>query len=151
MSRTYTDYLLGARRLLESGVPTSDVLGATDRIAVDLFFRPRQANDRFDCASWACEVSRSYDHNVAVRLATVCLLTFMMRVSEDQEDCRVRGRFVDTNTVVARAYARILGTDTGYDEAYPYSMYGSAHRCNRNHSIVSIPTLDIEKRVSRRG
>jgi hypothetical protein len=87
MSRTYTDYVLGARRMLESGVPPSDVLGPTDRIAVDLFFRPRQANDRFDCASWACEVSRSYDTDVAVRLATACLLTFMMRVSDLTQSC----------------------------------------------------------------
>ncbi|ETI20270.1 hypothetical protein G647_08304 [Cladophialophora carrionii CBS 160.54] len=79
MSRTYTDYLFGARRMLESGVPASDVLGHSDRVAVDLFFRPRRANDKFDCASWACEVSRSYDTDVFVRLATACLLTHMMR------------------------------------------------------------------------
>jgi hypothetical protein len=81
MSRTYTDYLFGARRMLESGVPASDVLGQSDRVVVDLFFRPRRANDKFDCASWACEVSRSYDTDVFVRLATACLLTHMMRVS----------------------------------------------------------------------
>ena len=81
MSRTYTDYLFGARRMLESGVPPGDVLGHTERVAVDLFFRPRRTNDKFDCASWACEVSRSYDTNVFVRLATACLLTHMMRVS----------------------------------------------------------------------
>ncbi|EXJ54635.1 hypothetical protein A1O7_09976 [Cladophialophora yegresii CBS 114405] len=79
MSRTYTDYLFGARRMLESGVPASDVLGHSDRVAVDLFFRPRRANDKLDCASWACEVSRSYDTDVFVRLATACLLTHMMR------------------------------------------------------------------------
>ncbi|KIW62405.1 hypothetical protein PV04_10583 [Phialophora macrospora] len=79
MSRTYTDYLFGARRMLESGVPEFDVLGHADRIVVDLFFRPRGANDKFDCASWACEVSRSYESDIFVRLATACLLTHMMR------------------------------------------------------------------------
>ncbi|OQV01549.1 Fungal Zn2-Cys6 binuclear cluster domain-containing protein isoform 2 [Cladophialophora immunda] len=79
MSRTYTDYVHGARRMLESGVPVSDVLGASEKVAVDLFFRPRQATDKFDCASWACEVSRSFDNDVFVRLASAYLLTHMMR------------------------------------------------------------------------
>ncbi|KIX96300.1 uncharacterized protein Z520_08078 [Fonsecaea multimorphosa CBS 102226] len=79
MSRTYTDYLHGARRMLETGVPVSDVLGATEKVAVDLFFRPRRATDKFDCASWACEVSRSFDNDVFVRLASAYLLTHMMR------------------------------------------------------------------------
>ncbi len=81
MSRTYTDYLFGARRMLESGVSAGDILGHSERVSVDLFFRPRRTNDKFDCASWACEVSRSYDTNIFVRLATACLLTHMMRVS----------------------------------------------------------------------
>lgn len=81
MSRTYSDYLAGARGMLESGVPLTDILGSSDRVAVDLFFRPRQTDDKFDCASWACEVSRSYETDIFVRLATACLLTHMMRVS----------------------------------------------------------------------
>ena len=85
MSRTYTDYLFGARRMLESGVPATDILGHTDRVTVDLFFRSRRTTDKFDCASWACEVSRSYDNDVFVRLATACLLTYMMRVSLVEE------------------------------------------------------------------
>ncbi|KAH0848834.1 hypothetical protein AYO21_08279 [Fonsecaea monophora] len=79
MSRTYTDYVNGARRMLESGVPVSDVLGTTEKVAVDLFFRPRRATDKFDCASWACEVSRSFDNDIFVRLASAYLLTHMMR------------------------------------------------------------------------
>ncbi|KIW93564.1 uncharacterized protein Z519_06169 [Cladophialophora bantiana CBS 173.52] len=79
MSRTYTDYVHGARRMLENGVPISDVLGATEKVAVDLFFRPRRATDKFDCASWACEVSRSFDTDIFVRLASAYLLTHMMR------------------------------------------------------------------------
>jgi hypothetical protein len=85
MSRTYTDYLFGARRMLDSGVPPGDILGHADRITVDLFFRPRRTDDTFNCASWACEVSRSYDNDAFVRLATACLLTHMMRVSPDVE------------------------------------------------------------------
>ena len=82
LSRLYSDYLRGARQMLESGVPLSDVVGQDDDVAVDLFFRGRLGNDKFDCASWACEVCRSY-HNTDkyIRLATACLLTFMMRVS----------------------------------------------------------------------
>lgn len=81
MSRTYSHYLQGAQQMLDSGVPLSEVLGPPDQVVVDLFFRPRSANDKFDCASWACEVSRSYDHDVFVRLASVFMLTSMMRVS----------------------------------------------------------------------
>jgi hypothetical protein len=81
-SRTYTDYLQGAQQMLETGATIPDVLGPADEVVVDLFFRPRSPNDKFDCASWAYEVSRRYpETDLFVQLATAALLTFMMRVS----------------------------------------------------------------------
>ncbi|EXJ77032.1 hypothetical protein A1O3_10189 [Capronia epimyces CBS 606.96] len=79
MSRTYSHYLQAAQQMLEAGVPPSDIMGPTAQVVVDLFFRPRSASDKFDCASWACEVCRSYDHDVFVRLASVFMLASMMR------------------------------------------------------------------------
>ncbi|KAK5557109.1 hypothetical protein LTR46_004920 [Exophiala xenobiotica] len=79
MSRTYTHYLQGARQMLETGVPWSNVLGVGDEVAVDLFFRSRTERDPFECSSWACEVSRSYETDVFARLGTAYMLTFMMR------------------------------------------------------------------------
>jgi len=79
MSRTYTHYLQGARQMLESGVPRSNVLGVGDEVPVDLFFRSRTDRDHFDCSSWACEVFRSYETEVFARLGTAYMLTFMMR------------------------------------------------------------------------
>ncbi|KIW51172.1 hypothetical protein, variant 1 [Exophiala xenobiotica] len=79
MSRTYTHYLQGARQMLETGVPLSNVLGVDDEVPVNLFFRSRTDKDQFDCASWACEVTRSYETDVFARLGTAYMLTFMMR------------------------------------------------------------------------
>ncbi|KAG9768302.1 hypothetical protein KCU88_g7244, partial [Aureobasidium melanogenum] len=55
MSRTYSHYLQAAHQMLEAGVPMSNLLGSPDQVVVDLFFRPREANDIYTCASWACE------------------------------------------------------------------------------------------------
>lgn len=77
MSLTYTRYLQGARQMLATGVPRDNLLGRG--VCVDVFFRQRCVTDNFDCASWACEVCRSYETDVFVRLASVSLLTFMMR------------------------------------------------------------------------
>ncbi|KIX05360.1 uncharacterized protein Z518_06232 [Rhinocladiella mackenziei CBS 650.93] len=79
MSRTYVHYVQAARHMLERGVPWSEVLGPGDQVTVDLFFRNRLPGDKFDCSSWASEVCRSFDNDVFVRLATVFMLTFMMR------------------------------------------------------------------------
>ncbi|EXJ81735.1 hypothetical protein A1O1_07800 [Capronia coronata CBS 617.96] len=79
MSRTYSHYLQAAQQMLDNGVPLSSVLGSVDKVPVDLFFRPRSASDNFDCASWACEVSRSYEYDVFIRLACVFMLTSMMQ------------------------------------------------------------------------
>jgi hypothetical protein len=71
--------------MLETGVPWSNVLGVGDEVAVDLFFRSRTERDPFDCPSWACEVSRSYETDVFARLGTAYMLTFMMRVSSESD------------------------------------------------------------------
>lgn len=84
MSRTYTHYLQAARQMLQNGVPVSEILGPSDTVAVDIFFRPRAHGDNFDCASWACEISRSNDTDVFVRLASVFFLTHMMRVRREK-------------------------------------------------------------------
>lgn len=81
MSRIYTHYLQGAKQMLEAGVPRAHVLGANDEVAVDMFFRNRTEDDKFDCASWACEVFRSYDTDIFARLGSSYMLTLMMRVS----------------------------------------------------------------------
>jgi len=81
MSRIYTHYLQGAKQMLEQGAHVADVLGSNDEVSVDLFFRDRTNNDKFDCASWACEVFRSYDTDVFARLGSSYMLTLMMRVS----------------------------------------------------------------------
>ena len=82
LSQIYTHYLQGAKQMLESGVPRAHVLGANDEVAVDLFFRNRTEDDKFDCASWACEVFRSYDTDIFARLGSSYMLTLMMRVSQ---------------------------------------------------------------------
>lgn len=82
LSRIYTHYLQGAKQMLRSGVPRAHVLGADDEVAVDLFFRSRTDSDKFDCASWACEVFRSYDTDIFARMGSSYMLTLMMRVSE---------------------------------------------------------------------
>lgn len=80
-SRLYTDYIHGATKMLQAGVPAADILGSHEWIPVDLLFRPREAQDKFDCASWACEISRNQTRDIFVRLASVYLLTRMMQVS----------------------------------------------------------------------
>lgn len=80
-SRLYTDYIHGATQMLQAGVPAADILGSHEWVPVDLLFRPRGAKDKFDCASWACEISRNQTRDIFVRLASVYLLTRMMQVS----------------------------------------------------------------------
>ncbi|KAK4936101.1 hypothetical protein LTR10_022945 [Elasticomyces elasticus] len=79
LSRIYSHYLQGAKQMLEQGVHVADVLGSNDEVAVDLFFRERRESDKFDCASWACEVFRSYNTDVFARLGSSYMLTLMMR------------------------------------------------------------------------
>jgi len=62
----------------------SDVLGPDDEVGVDLSFRNRIDSDNFDCASWACEVSRSYEIDVFARLGSSYMLTFLMRASVEE-------------------------------------------------------------------
>ncbi|KAI1612654.1 hypothetical protein EDD36DRAFT_452246 [Exophiala viscosa] len=67
------------KQMLEQGIHVADVLGSNDEVSVDLFFRDRTNKDKFDCASWACEVFRSYDTDVFARLGSSYMLTLMMR------------------------------------------------------------------------
>lgn len=81
LSNTYTDYVEGARQMLKSGASFEDVLGDSDEVSMELFFRPRTETDTFDCASWACEVCRALPMlDDYVRMANAYMLTFMMRV-----------------------------------------------------------------------
>ena len=82
LSNMYSNYVEGARHLLGTGRPLSEIVGTGDGFSIELFFRPRTETDGFDCASWACEVCRALAGlDDSVRLATAYLLTCMMRVS----------------------------------------------------------------------
>lgn len=92
LSNMYTDYVEGARQMLESGTPVAEVLGSNDKVSMELFFRSRSETDSFDCASWACEVCRALPVlDEYVRMANAYMLTFMMRVSQN-ESCEKPGR-----------------------------------------------------------
>jgi len=81
LSNMYTSYVEGARQMLESGTSSKDVLGRSDEVSMELFFRFRNGTDTFDCASWACEVCRALPIlDEYVRMASAYMLTFMMRV-----------------------------------------------------------------------
>lgn len=81
LSNLYTDYVEGARQMLKSGTSFKDVLGDSDEVSMELFFRSRNEIDTFDCASWACEVCRVLPIvDDYVRMASAYMLTFMMRV-----------------------------------------------------------------------
>ena len=83
LSNMYTNYVEGARHMLDTGLPLTEVLGSSDEVSLELFFRPRTENDAFDCASWACEVCRALPViDDCVRMASAYMLTFMMRVSQ---------------------------------------------------------------------
>jgi hypothetical protein len=84
LSNMYTNYVEGARHMLNTGIPLTEVLGTSDEVSLELFFRPRTKNDAFDCASWACEVCRLLPIiDECVRMACAYMLTFMMRVSQN--------------------------------------------------------------------
>jgi len=131
LSRIYTHYLQGAKQMLEQGVHVADVLGSNDEVGVDLFFRERRESDKFDCASWACEVFRSYDTDVFARLGSSYMLTLMMRVSHVlQNECPA----ADFPLVASGPHARELSEGPGNDEANTISVYGSAYSCDRDHT-----------------
>jgi hypothetical protein len=84
MCRVYTDYLYAARQMVLSGHPLNQFLGPNDDIIVDLLFRQRHGDDRWDCSSWACELFRSFtEYDVYVKLANAFFLTRMMKVCFD--------------------------------------------------------------------
>ena len=80
LSRVYTDYRDAARQLLAGGAPLSEVMGSSDFVNVELYFRGRQ-DDPFSANFWACEALKSFnefDH--VVKLGQIVLLTHLMRV-----------------------------------------------------------------------
>lgn len=90
MCRVYTEYLQAARSMIASGDPVSLLLGSNDDIIVDLLFRQRRPDDRWDCSSWACELFRSFtEYELFVRLANTFFLTRFMRVRERFPYCNV--------------------------------------------------------------
>lgn len=86
MCRVYTDYLYAARQMILGGHAIEQFLGPNDDIIVDLLFRQRNVDDRWDCSSWACELFRSFtEYDVYVKLANAFFLTRMMRVCFESE------------------------------------------------------------------
>jgi len=82
LSNMYSNYVEGARQMLEMGRPLSEILGPGEDVSLELFFPARTEKDGFDCASWACDVCRALPVlDDSVRIATVYLLTRMMQVS----------------------------------------------------------------------
>lgn len=86
LSKVYTGFRDAARQMIATGTPAADIVNSTD-VALDLFFRERELFDAFTCASWACELCRSFgDVDDTVRLASIFLLTRLMRVCKSTMD-----------------------------------------------------------------
>ncbi|KAK1992337.1 hypothetical protein LX36DRAFT_684940 [Colletotrichum falcatum] len=80
LSGLFYSYRDAALDMLSSGVPAARVLGPSDRIDVELFFRDRRPHDAYDVHSWACELIKNIDgYDVFVQLASVALYTAYMR------------------------------------------------------------------------
>lgn len=80
LARVFTDYRDAARHMLASGVPNLEVSGP-DFTAIDLFFRDRLPSDPHTASFWACEVCKTFgDASIFVQLASMYLLTYLMRV-----------------------------------------------------------------------
>ncbi|GKT48946.1 uncharacterized protein ColSpa_09127 [Colletotrichum spaethianum] len=66
--------------MLSKGVPAFQVLGPSDRIDLELFFRDREPHDTYDVHSWACELLKNIEgYDVFVQLASIALYTTYMR------------------------------------------------------------------------
>lgn len=80
VSSVFSDFLNGARRMLDSGTDPAELFGEAGSIVVDLFFRDR-SGENFTCCSWASEVQRQFpEFDDLVRLAQIALLCRLMRV-----------------------------------------------------------------------
>lgn len=82
LSNIFYSYRDAAMEMLSNGVPALQVLGPSDRIDLELFFRDREPHDAYDAHSWACELVKNVaDYDVFVKLASIALYTTYMRVS----------------------------------------------------------------------
>ncbi|TIC90594.1 hypothetical protein CH35J_011530 [Colletotrichum higginsianum] len=80
LSSLFYSYRDAAMEMLSNGVPASQVLGPSDRIDLELFFREREPHDAFDVHSWSCELLKNIEgYDIFVKLASVALYTTYMR------------------------------------------------------------------------
>ncbi|KAK1977247.1 hypothetical protein LZ30DRAFT_271175 [Colletotrichum cereale] len=80
LSALFYSYRDAALEMLSNGVPSFQVLGPSDRIDIELFFRDREPHDTYDVHSWACELLKNIDgYDVFVQLASIALYTTYMR------------------------------------------------------------------------
>ena len=79
LCRVYTDFLRGARQMIDNGSFPLDLLGGPG-VNVDLFLRARRDDDRYTACTWACEVvSHIGEFDLFMRMAWAMLLTLSMR------------------------------------------------------------------------
>ncbi|GJD03693.1 BZIP transcription factor [Colletotrichum higginsianum] len=80
LSSLFYSYRDAAMEMLSNGVPASQVLGPSDRIDLELFFREREPHDAYDVHSWSCELLKNIEgYDIFVKLASVALYTTYMR------------------------------------------------------------------------
>ncbi|TQN65010.1 Nitrogen assimilation transcription factor nirA, partial [Colletotrichum shisoi] len=80
LSGLFYSYRDAAMEMLSNGVPASRVLGPSDRIDLELFFRDREPHDAYDVHSWSCELLKNIEgYDTFVKLASVALYTTYMR------------------------------------------------------------------------
>ncbi|KAK2039329.1 hypothetical protein LZ31DRAFT_545583 [Colletotrichum somersetense] len=80
LSGLFYSYRDAALEMLSNGVPSFQILGPSDRIDIELFFRDREPHDTYDVHSWACELMKNIEgYDVFVQLASIALSTTYMR------------------------------------------------------------------------
>jgi hypothetical protein len=89
MAMMYLGFKDAALELIGNGMNAAQILGKSDRVNLDLFFRARVDEDPYTVCNWACELIKNlpgFDHYV--QLAWVALLARFMRVREPNlKDC----------------------------------------------------------------
>ncbi|TEA15169.1 Nitrogen assimilation transcription factor nit-4 [Colletotrichum sidae] len=80
LSNIFYSYRDAAMEMLSNGVPSYQVLGPTDHVDLELFFRDREPQDPYDIHSWACELVKNIEgYDVFVKLASAALYISFMR------------------------------------------------------------------------
>ncbi|KZL66738.1 bZIP transcription factor [Colletotrichum tofieldiae] len=80
LSNLFYSYRDAAMEMLSKGVPSFQVLGPSDRIDLELFFRDREPHDTYDVHSWACELVKNIEgYDIFVQLASIALYTTYIR------------------------------------------------------------------------